>query len=93
MGYIYTLNRVSDNLLFWLCDKRGTCRARIHTSNDIIVKLVIVSEIHQNSYTFALTRSCTGAEELYKMKEIASNSEQSSRGILSIVLGEMNPLL
>ena len=63
MGDIYNLNRVSDDLSFWACEKRGKCKARIHTRNDIIVKPVLVSEIQQAD-TDSLTGSCTDAEGL-----------------------------
>ena len=93
MGYIYTLNRVSDDLSFWVCEKRGTCKARVHTRNDIIVKPVIayiVSEIQQaHTHTPSQVR-VQMLKDYRKMKDIASNSEQSTRGILSIGIGEMN---
>ena len=30
-GFIYTLNRKSYNVEYWVCEKRGTCKARLHT--------------------------------------------------------------
>ena len=91
MGYIYTLNRVSDGPSLWVCEKRGTCKARIHTRNDIIVKPVIVSEIQQAHKHTSSQDRVQMLKDYTKTKEIAANSEQSTRGILSIGIGEMNP--
>ena len=63
MGYIYTLNRISDDLSFWVCEKRGTCKARIHTRNDQACDSIGNSA---SSYTYALTRLCTDAKGLNK---------------------------
>ena len=37
-GYIYTLNRIPGEVSYWVCEKRGICKARIHTINDVISK-------------------------------------------------------
>ena len=80
MGYIYTLNRVSDDLSFWACEKRSTCKARIHTRNDIIVKYVLVSEIQQaHTHTPSQDR-VQMLKDYRKMKDIPTNCEQSARG-------------
>ena len=47
-GYIYTLNRISDEVSYWVCEKRGICKARIHTIKDVITKPLEVSEIEQS---------------------------------------------
>ena len=90
----YTLNRVSNDLSLWVCEKRGTCKGRVHTRNDIIVKpVLIVSEIQQaHTHTPSQVRAQM-LKDYRKMKDIASNSEQSTRGILSIAIGEMNSVL
>ena len=91
MGYIYTLNRVTDGLSYWVCEKRGTCKARIHTREDIITKPVLISEIEQaHTHTPSQDR-IQMLKDYRKMKDIASNSEQSTRGILSLVIEEMHP--
>ena len=66
-------------------------QARVHTRNDIIVKpVLIVSEIQQaHTHTPSQVR-VQMLKDYRKMKDIASNSEQSTRGILSIGIGEMN---
>ena len=46
--YIYTLNSISDEVSYWVCEKRGICKARIHTINDVISKPLEVSEIEQS---------------------------------------------
>ena len=91
MGYIYTLNRVTDGLSYWVCEKRGTCKARIHTREDIITKPVLISEIEQaHTHTPSQDR-IQMLKDYSKMKDIASNSEQSTRGILSLGIEEMHP--
>ena len=91
MGYIYTLNRVTDGLSYWVCEKRGTCKARIHTREDIITKPVLISEIEQaHTHTPSQDR-IQMLKDYRKMKDIASNSEQSTRGILSLGIEEMHP--
>ena len=90
-GYIYTLNRVSDEVSYWVCEKRGICKARIHTSNDIIVKPDQVSEIEQ-SHTHAPSQDrIKMLKEYRKMKDLASVTEQSTRGILSSGIETMHP--
>ena len=91
MGYIYTLNRVTDGLSYWVCEKRGTCKARIHAREDIITKPVLISEIEQaHTHTPSQDR-IQMLKDYSKMKDIASNSEQSTRGILSLGIEEMHP--
>ena len=82
MGYIYTLNRVSDDILYWACEKRGTCKTRIHTRNDIIIKPVLHTPSQDRIKML---------KDYRKMKDTASNSEQSTRGILSSGLEKMHP--
>ena len=86
-GYIYTLNRVCEEVSYWVCEKRGICKTRIHTNNDIIVKPDQVSEIEQ-AHTHALSQDrIRMLKEYRKMKDLASGSEQSTRGILSSGIG------
>ena len=83
-GYIYTLNSVSD-------EKRGICKASIHTSNNIIVKPDRVSEIEQ-AHTHAPSQDrIKMLKEYRKMKDLASVTEQSTRGILSSGIETMQP--
>ena len=37
-GLIYSLNRTSGDVLYWVCELRGKCNARINTRNDNIIK-------------------------------------------------------
>ena len=81
MGYIYTLNRLSDDSSYWVCEKRGACEARIQKRNDVIIKPVLVSEIGQaHTHTHSHDR-IQMLMDYRQMKDIASNSEQNTRGI------------
>ena len=37
-GFIYTLNRFAKGIEHWVCEKRGSCKARLHTINNEIVQ-------------------------------------------------------
>lgn len=42
-GFIYVFDALSkndDEIRFWRCERRGTCKARIHTKNGEIIKKV-----------------------------------------------------
>ena len=84
-GYIYTLNRVSDELSYWVCENRGICKARIHTSNDIIIKPDHLSEIEQVHTHPPSQDRIKMLKEYRKMKDLASSTEQTTRSILSSV--------
>ena len=36
-GYIYSLNRTSGDIQYWVCELRGKCTARIDTNNCTII--------------------------------------------------------
>ena len=37
LGFIHTLNRLSTNFKHWICEKRGICKARVTTKNDLSI--------------------------------------------------------
>ena len=82
-GYIYTLNRVANGIEYWVCEKRGSCKARIHTSNNDIIKPHNSSEIycqHSHSPDMSRVEMLRGYNNL---KEVAKNSETSTRNLLA----------
>ena len=36
-GFIYTPNKSTNQLKHWVCEKRGTCKARITTNFDMVI--------------------------------------------------------
>ena len=36
-GFIYTLNRSTEEFQHWVCEKRGQCNARLTTRSDLVV--------------------------------------------------------
>ena len=46
-GFLYTLNRSNSAGLHWVCEKRGTCKARLIT-HDRIVTPADISDIHSS---------------------------------------------
>ena len=43
--FFYTLNRKSHDVEYWVCEKRGICKARLHTHNNQVVKPTDPSKI------------------------------------------------
>ena len=82
-GFIYTLNRYSNDIEYWVCEKRGVCKARIHTRSNNIIKPTTSSEL--------ISEHCHGPDsaklEMLKaynrLKTEASESEMSTRSLLS----------
>ena len=37
-GFIYTLDLKNGDVLYWVCERRGKCNARMDTSNYLIIK-------------------------------------------------------
>ena len=44
-GFLYTLNWSVNGREYWVCEKRGICKARLQTMNDFIIKPANPSEI------------------------------------------------
>ena len=42
---IYTLVRPVDDVKQWTCEKRGVCKARIHTIDNLVIKPILIHEI------------------------------------------------
>ena len=89
-GFIYTLNRKSHDVEYWVCEKRGTCKARLHTRNDQVVKPTDPSEIpseHSHSSDVNRVDMLKGYSNL---KNIARNSNSSTRTLLANSVEGMN---
>ena len=84
-GFIYTLNRATEESQHWVCEKRGQCKARLTTSQE----LAIVNPIHiieiQESHTHSSDKPRIEMLKGYnQMKGRASqNSEESPRSIFA----------
>ncbi|KAI6646922.1 hypothetical protein LOD99_9114 [Oopsacas minuta] len=82
-GFTYTLNRKSHNIEYWVCEKRGICKARLHTSNNQVVKPTdpsIIPSEHSHSSDITRVEMLRGYTNL---KGIARNSESSTRNLLA----------
>ena len=44
-GFAYTLVRSVDDIKQWTCEKRGVCKARIHTRDNLVIKPTLIHEI------------------------------------------------
>ena len=90
-GFLYNLNRINGEVYYWVCEKRGKCKARINTLNDIVIKPVHITQL-TNDHTHAPSQERIEMLTAYsKIKSMASNSEQSTRAILSTSLETMHP--
>ena len=47
-GFLYTLNKTSSQLSHWVCEKRGTCKARLSTNDRIVVKPCKIADIYSS---------------------------------------------
>ena len=69
---------------YWVCEKRGICKARLQTMNDNIIKPANPSDIqsqHSHGSDIARVEMLKGYNDL---KIAARNSEVSTRNLLSI---------
>ena len=90
-GFLCTLHNVSGDTLQWVCEKRGICKARIHTINDVVVKPADPDDINI-SHTHGPVESRIEMLKAYtKMKELAKESEVSTRSILSTGIQTLHP--
>ena len=83
-GFLYTLNRSVNGREYWVCEKRGICKARLQTMNDNIIKPTNPSDIqsqHSHGPDIARVEMLKGYNDL---KIAARNSEVSTRNLLSI---------
>ena len=82
-GFIYTLNRKSHDIEYWVCEKRGICKARLHTNNNQVVKPTdpsTISSDHSHSSDVIRVDMLKGYTNL---KRIAANSDSGTRTLLA----------
>ena len=90
-GYFYSLHRASGDTLQWVCEKRGTCNPRLHTIHDIVVKPADPDDISSN-HTHGPDQSRIEMVKTYdKIKQQATESEMSTRLILSTGTKSLHP--
>lgn len=82
-GFIYTLNKSSPQLSHWVCENRGTCKARISTNDANVVKPTSVPDIHSSHTHGSNTSRVEMIKGITKMKTRAENSEESTRFIFA----------
>ena len=74
-----TLNKYSSQISHWVCEKRGTCKARLTTNDRTFVQPCKLADIYSSHShgtdptRFEIIRSIT------KMKDRATNCEDSTR--------------
>ena len=49
-GFIYTMNKSTNELQHWVCEKRGHCKARVTTNTNLVIMRLNPEEI-QDSHT------------------------------------------
>ena len=90
-GFFYSLHHVSGDTLQWVCEKLGTCKARLHTIHDTVVKPVDPDDIN-TTHTHEPDQSRIEMLKAYsKIKEQAKESEMSTRSILSTGMQTLHP--
>ena len=81
--FLYTLSRFTSTGSHWVCEKRGTCKARLITQDRNVIKPTDMTDIH-STHTHA--PDCLRVEMirgLNTMKHRAMNSIDSTRSILA----------
>lgn len=89
-GFAYTLAKSSEDVLIWLCVKRGECKARIHTKNNVVIKPLLINDLHYSHSHGSDPIRIEMLKGYNNIKERASKSEESTRLILSYGIDEMS---
>ena len=88
-GFVYTLARSTGDIQQWVCEKRGVCKARMHSRNSLLIKPSLPNEVHA-SHTHGSDPSRIEMLKVYNyVKERSKDSEESTRAILSIGIEQM----
>ena len=72
----------------WIYEKRGICKARMHTRNDQLIRPILLHEIHA-SYTHGSDPACVEMLKGYNYVKQRSIDSESTRAILSIGVEQM----
>ena len=89
-GFLYTLNKCSSQLSHWVCEKRGTCKARLTTNLRIVVIPCQIADINSSHSHGPDTKRFEIVQSISQMKDRATNSEDSTRSILASGVGTMS---
>ncbi|KAI6649667.1 hypothetical protein LOD99_6671 [Oopsacas minuta] len=89
-GYLYTLTKSCYPYLYWLCEKRATCKARVSTEEGVVIKPESRSVIYSSNTHGPNPVRGEMIKGISQMKERALNSETNTRSILASGLGSMN---
>ena len=85
-GFIYTLNRLSTDTEYWVCEKRGVCKARMHTISNNITKPTTSSELISGHTHGPDPAKIEMLKTCNSLKTNSSNSEMSTRSLLSSIV-------
>ena len=77
-GFIYTLSRMSIDVEYWVCEKRGVCNSRIHTRSNNIIKRTTSSELFSGHSHGPDPAKLEMLKAYTILKANASNSEMST---------------
>ncbi|CAH1110689.1 unnamed protein product [Psylliodes chrysocephalus] len=79
-GYLYVFDGVcksDENVKFWRCERRGRCKARIHTKNNSIIK-----EVNVHTHDFSAV-SEEVAELVTKIKKRVEEITESTVQVIN----------
>ena len=79
-----------SQLSHWVCEKRGTCKARLTTNDRIVVKPCKLADIYSSHSHGPDPTRLEIIQSITKMKDRSTNSEDSTRSIFASGVGTMN---
>ena len=83
-GFIYDRQRILGDTTHWQCEKRGICKARIHTNGNVIIKRTNIHLHLPNEEEIDCITTKSG------LKRKARDTHDSTHGILGDVLETVN---
>ena len=78
-----------DDIKQWTCEKRGVCKARIHTRDNVLIKPTFIHEIEDGHTHGSDPARIVMLKGYNYVKQRSINSEESTRAILSIEIEQM----
>ena len=90
-GYIYTLNKSTTQVKHWVCEKRGTCKARVTINFDLFIVKPDTTEILDSHSQGLDTPRIKMLQGYNKLKERAGQDpDQSTRSIYAYGVESMD---
>ena len=89
-GFLYTLNRSSPKLSHWVCERRGTYNARLTTIAGVVKQPPSISDIYASHTHCPDPARADIIKGITRMKERATNSEDTTRSIVITGIQTMN---